>query len=387
MNRPHHFNPRVIAALISCLAVLATFSAPLFAGTPVKIYIMAGQSNMQGHGEISPVTTQGTLEYITANDPAGKYQFLKDGANWKVRSDVWMHYERTTTSLRTGGLAPGFGAGTGNTTSGPELGFGHVIGDALENPVLLVKCSWGGKSLGFDFCPPSSRVGSPAPVAEGDLGFYYNEILRLVNQATSNLATYVPGYSGQGYQIAGFGWHQGWNDRVTPAFSTDYEVNMANFINDIRADLGVPGLPFVIATTGMDGNQGHGYTQVEKAQLKMADAIAYPAFAGNVAVIDARATYGALDFWQPISASPSSTQGYHWNRNAKTYLHLGLAMGEAMTQLAPGTPVAAPAVPFSPGKTARKPPPASACCATACKSPPPRLPILPPSPMPAPRSA
>lgn len=308
------------------------------AASPVKIYILAGQSNMQGHGEISPVTTQGTLEYITSNDPSGRYQFLKDGANWKVRNDVWMHYERTTTSLRTGGLAPGFGAGTGNTTSGPELGFGHVVGDALDNQVLLVKCSWGGKSLGFDFCPPGSRVGSPAPVAEGDLGFYYNEILRLVNQATSNLATYVPGYAGQGYEIAGFAWHQGWNDRVTPAFSADYQVNMANFINNIRTDLAVPDLPFVIATTGMDGNQGHGYTQVEKAQLKMADAAAHPAFAGNVSVIDARATYGGLDFWQPVAFSPSpgGSQGFHWNRSAKTYLHLGLAMAEAMTLLAPG---------------------------------------------------
>lgn len=115
--------------------------ARLAAAAPVKIYILAGQSNMQGHGETSPVTTSGTLEYITANDPAGKYQFLKDGANWKVRNDVWMHYERSTTSLRTDGLAPGFGAGTGDTTSGPELGFGHVVGDDLENPVLIVKCA------------------------------------------------------------------------------------------------------------------------------------------------------------------------------------------------------------------------------------------------------
>lgn len=209
MSQYHRFNSRVFAVLLSCAAVAVIVSASRVSAAPVKIYILAGQSNMQGHGEISPVTTQGTLEYITANDPAGRYQFLKNGANWRVRNDVWMHYERTTTSLRTGGLAPGFGAGSGDTTSGPELGFGHVVGDDLENPVLIVKCAWGGKSLGFDFCPPSSRIGSPAPVAEGDLGFYYTEILRLVNQATSNLATYVPGYSGQGYEIAGFGWHQG----------------------------------------------------------------------------------------------------------------------------------------------------------------------------------
>ena len=110
---------------------------------------------------------------------------------------------------------------------------------------------------------------------------------------------------------------------------------MANFINDIRDDLGAPDMPFVIATTGMDGKQGHGYTQVELAQLKMADTTAYPAFAGNVTVIDARATYEGLDFWQPVSLAPAD-EGYHWNRSGKTYLHLGLAMGDAMNLLAPG---------------------------------------------------
>lgn len=34
-----------------------------------------------------------------------------------------------------------------NETIGPELGFGWVMGDALDAPVLLMKCAWGGKSL------------------------------------------------------------------------------------------------------------------------------------------------------------------------------------------------------------------------------------------------
>jgi autotransporter-associated beta strand protein len=321
-----------LIATLSAAAALAFPSIVTATAPPVKIFVLAGQSNMLGHGEMSPVTTSGTLEYITANDPEGTYQFLKTGPNWAVRTDVLIRDQ----NAKTGGLTTGYGAFS--TTIGPELGFGHVVGDSLENPVLLVKCAWGGKSLAFDFCPPSSRIGAPAPAADGDRGFYYTEILRLLNEATTNLATYVPGYSDQGYEIAGFGWHQGWNDRVDGLSSAAYEVNMANFINDIRADLGVPNLPFVIATTGMDGKQGHGYTQVERAQLKMADPVAYPAFVGNVAVIDARATYEGLDFWQPtpFSPSPGGTQGFHWNRSAKTYLHLGLAMGDAMNLIAPG---------------------------------------------------
>jgi autotransporter-associated beta strand protein len=295
---------------------------------------MAGQSNTQGHGEISPATTPGTLSYITtpANDPQSKYQFLKDGANWVVRDDVFIHYQRNVpldSGVREGGLTVGYGANSGNTTIGPELGFGSVLGDLHGDKILLIKTCWGGKSLGVDFLPPSSE-NYPPPLVEGDKGFFYQKILEIVNHVTASLGDHVPGYADEGFEIAGFGWHQGWNDRTSATLSAVYETNMANFINDIRDDLNAPNMPFVIATTGMDG--GSAYTTVELAQLKMADATAYPAFAGNVRVVDARKPYDGLDFWQPVALSPSD-QGYHWNRNAKTYLHLGLAMGDAMSFL------------------------------------------------------
>ena len=320
--------------------ILLAAASPLAqAQQPVKIFIMAGQSNTQGHGEISPSTTQGTLSYITtpANDPQSKYQFLKDGANWAVRGDVRVHYQRNValgSGVDVGDLAPGFGASSAKTTIGPELGFGHVLGNALEEKVLLIKCSWGGKSLGVDFLPPSSE-NYPTPLVEGDKGFFYKRLLEIVASVTANIGSHVPGYSGEGYVISGFAWHQGWNDRINNVLSASYQTNMANFINDIRDDLSVPNLPFVIATTGMDGLSGYGYTAVEKAQLKMADATAYPAFVGNVAVVDARATYQGLDFWQTVATSPPN-EDYHWNRNARTYLHIGLAMGDAMSLMAPG---------------------------------------------------
>ena len=106
-----------LLAMAACVAIATTQQV---AAAPVKIFIMAGQSNTEGHGEISPVGTQGTLQYITANDPDGKYQFLKSGANWVVRDDVWMHYDRLGGSLRTGGLAPGFGARHGQCHHWPR---------------------------------------------------------------------------------------------------------------------------------------------------------------------------------------------------------------------------------------------------------------------------
>ena len=217
---------------------------------PLKFYILAGQSNMQGLGTIAPATTPGTLEYTVANDPDKAYQFLVDAdGRWVVRDDVRIRY-----ISKHGGLTPGYGGGHDAEPKyiGPELGFGHHVGDRLENPVLIIKASWGGKSLGADFRPPSSG---------GETGHYYEEVLRLVKETVSDLQTYVPDYQGQGYEIAGFAWHQGWNDRINPKFTAEYAQNMANFIRDMRHDLGVPNLPFVIATTGMDGEKR--YTDLE----------------------------------------------------------------------------------------------------------------------------
>ncbi|MCH7228481.1 sialate O-acetylesterase [Haloferula sp. A504] len=295
--------------------------------SPVKIFILAGQSNMLGHGEVSPVTTPGTLEFTVENDPDGDYQFLVDGSgNWRIRDDVWIRDQDTS----AGGLTVGFASAP--DCVGPELGFGHLLGDVREEQILIVKAAWGGKSLANDFRPPSSGQ-DPVPLADGDAGFYYQEILRLVSEATNNLSTYFPDYDGGGYEIIGFGWHQGYNDRISETSSAEYEVNMANFIRDMRTDLGVPDLPFVIATTGMGGEPD--YSVVEMAQMAMADGATYPDFDGSVAVIDTRAGYEDLEFWQPVDLSPEN-QSFHWNRNAKTYTNIGLAMGDAMSLLVPG---------------------------------------------------
>ena len=135
------------------------------------------------------------------------------------------------------------------------------MGDALDEPVLLIKCAWGGKSLAVDFRPPSAgkppySLGEKADAAIAQdpaiVGKYYRETLALTKAALANIKDLVPGSDGR-YVLAGFGWHQGWNDRINDKFNAEYESNMAHFIRDIRKDLGVPALPFVIAETGMSG--------------------------------------------------------------------------------------------------------------------------------------
>ena len=85
---------------------------------------------------------------------ADKFKHLlgTDG-KWAVRDDVWIHYLN-----RKGRLTAGFGVKEDRI--GPELGFGWVVGDAFDEPVLLVKLAWGGKSLAKDFRPPGAGVRS-----------------------------------------------------------------------------------------------------------------------------------------------------------------------------------------------------------------------------------
>jgi alpha-galactosidase len=282
---------------------------------PVKVFILAGQSNMEGQGFIKADPKRndgkGSLEFLV-KDPATadkfKHLVARDGT-WAVRDDVWIHYLD-----RKGKLTVGYGAK--DDRIGPELGFGIVIGNAFEEPVLLIKLAWGGKSLAKDFRPPSSG---------GEVGPYYKEIVTRTKTVLQELKRDFPELGDRGYQLEGFGWHQGWNDRVNPAFNDEYEKNMANFIRDIRNDMGVKDLPFVIAETGMSGSEEKHPRALSlmKAQASVAE---YKEFQGNVAFVGTKA------FWRDKELSPTG-QAYHWNTNAETYYLIGEAMGNAMKKL------------------------------------------------------
>jgi len=322
---------RLIA--ISLLLTLAANSSVAPATKPVRIFILAGQSNMEGAGRIKADPNRnggkGSLEFLVKDAAtAKKFAPLVDGeGKWRTRDDVWISYLD-----RKGPLKAGFGARL-DETIGPELGFGWVMGDALDEPVLLIKCAWGGKSLAVDFRPPSAgkppySLGEKADAAIAQdpaiLGKYYRETLALTKAALARIKELVPGSDGR-YVLSGFGWHQGWNDRINDKFNAEYETNMTRFIRDMRKDLGAPALPFVIAETGMSGpEEKHPRAlSLMKAQAAVAER---SEFKGNLAFVGTKA------FWRPADQSPSN-QGYHWNSNAETYYLIGEAMGEAMKRL------------------------------------------------------
>ncbi len=305
---------------------------------PVRVYILAGQSNMEGHGFIAAESKRnggkGSLELLAKDASTAKRfaHLMGESGQWRTRDDVWI-----TFLDRKGPLTVGFGARAGEMI-GPELGFGWDMGDAFDEPVLLIKCAWGGRSLAVDFRPPSAgqlpySLGEKNDTALAQdpnmLGKYYRETLAITKAALADVKNLVPDSDGE-YVLAGFCWHQGWNDRINDQFNAEYESNMAHFIRDIRKDLGVPELPFVIAETGMTGpEETHPRAlSLMKAQAAVAERAE---FRRNTAFVGTKA------FWRPEEASPSK-QGYHWNSNAETYYLIGEAMGEAMKRLERDSP-------------------------------------------------
>ncbi|MBI1375360.1 MAG: sialate O-acetylesterase [Phycisphaera sp.] len=298
----------------------------------LKVFVLAGQSNMVGYGTVSG-DKPGTMETCVKANPKDYGKLVDKDGKPVVRDDVWVVNLSNKDKEKTGWLTTGFGGNNDGQHIGPEYGFGFAVGDYYEDPVLIIKCAWGGRSLYHNFLPPSAAE-YPTPQKDGDMGFHYAEVVRIVKLVTGDLQTYFPDYNGKGYEIVGFGWHQGWNDRINQDAVDAYESNLVHFIKDMRKDLGVADLPFVSANSGMSGWDvpARYKAKVEKhvtAQLAPGDPQKHPEFKGTVAGVETR------DFARTKEQSPSS-QEFHWNRNWESQYLIGKAMGEAMVGLEEG---------------------------------------------------
>lgn len=291
---------------------------------PVKVFILAGQSNMEGQAVAdldgkNYNEGKGTLKALL-NDPAKAplFKHLRtDHGEWSVRNDVWVRYQRENQPLLAGPLTMGFSVYGDKHHFGPELQFGHILGDYFDEQVLLIKTAWGGKSLNKDFRPPSSG---------GEVGPYYKRMIADIHKALANLNTEFPSYNQRGYELAGFVWYHGWNDGVDPKYAVpEYEQNLVNLIHDVRKDFSVPHLPFVVGElTGPWVNAPKEWNTLRKAQASAAER---PEFKGNVLFV---ATH---DFVRKPEDSPNPGHGHHEFGNAETYFLVGDALGKGMIKL------------------------------------------------------
>jgi hypothetical protein len=337
---PHHWPP-LLVALVTAITPLHGAIAGEARGLggsneptpkPVKVFILAGQSNMQGQAVVDLSGPdynggKGTLEALL-NDPAKSslVAHLKSAAGgWSVRRDVWVRYQPEGGPLMAGPLTVGFTPYADAHHFGPELQFGHVVGDAIENEVLLIKTAWGGKSLYTDFRPPS---------AEGETGPYYTMMIEQVRRGMANFKEEFPGSTASGCELAGFVWYHGWNDGCDPERAVPaYEQNLVHLIQDVRRDLGAPDMPVVIGElTGPWVTAEGEWALVRQAQA----AAATNPGVGNAVFVPTHT------FVRAPEESPNPGHGHHEFGNAETYFLVGDALGRAMTKLLAKAPVAQP---------------------------------------------
>ncbi|HUR55578.1 MAG TPA: sialate O-acetylesterase, partial [Gemmataceae bacterium] len=276
--------PRLLALALLLLP------APAFAADPkpVRVFVLAGQSNMEGKAKVS-------LFDFQAAQPETRPLFAhwRKDDKWTERPDVWVKFLD-----RNGNLTVGFGS---PKCVGPELEFGTVVGDKYDEPVLLIKTAWGGRSLYRDFRPPSAGLPADEVLAKmlaeaqkrnpkmtlddikTPFGAAYRDMLKEVNATLANLKPLFPAYTGQGYELSGLVWFQGWNDMISADATKEYAVNLAHFIRDVRKDLKSPKLPVVVGEMGVDGLTPSANVKTFKAAQTAGATL--PEFKGNVALV------------------------------------------------------------------------------------------------------
>jgi len=267
------------------LPILLTL-AGLAYGKPVKVYILAGQSNAEGHGHNAT---------LAKNEPD----------LMKARDDVWCFYAGKV----PGPLRPGYGFRY--ETFGPELMIGHVLGDAMDNEIIILKSAVGGTTLHRQWRSPSA-----VKRAGGEVGPLYNIMMRRAHNLLANLHDLYPPYRGQGFELGGFIWFQGENDTCAKeedgtGFWEFYQDNLTDLIHDVRTDLGAPELPvLIIKINDACWERGGAGPVLRAAQEYVAKTVP------NVA----------------MAVTKDLDSGYHYN--TPSYVTLGARSGRAMLPLA-----------------------------------------------------
>ncbi|MFU8848082.1 MAG: PA14 domain-containing protein [Opitutales bacterium] len=328
----------------------------LEAGQAVPFKITYLNKNANGLGWHARLDIPGTLNTLVRQE--GKFQYLVDDqGNFVPRGDVW--YKGVVTATANKWLD--IGCGASNKSIGPELSFGHLVGDHHEAPVLILKASQGNRSLSWDFLPPGSerfehteadgttwiyagykdspnrweKGTEPQPV-NWYAGKQYDDCFDAAKEVLANFDKSFPHWAGRGYEIAGFAWWQGHKDGGEQGTGSAglaaqrYEQNLVTLINTLRKEFDAPGAPFVVATCGFGGgkswNPGSSADTIFQAQMNVSDPAKHPAFKGTVNSVDTR------PFYRPPEVSPRN-QSFHYHGNAETYMLVGEAMGKAMLEL------------------------------------------------------
>ncbi len=313
--------------ILFCLSLVTQARAE-----PIRVFILAGQSNMEGKGALKHLD-----QLISDPATADTYKHLKNGDEWAKRDDVYIKYND---DRGQGKLTAGYATPTNRF--GPELQFGHVVGDALKQRVLIIKCAWGGRALAVRFRPPSSGLGDYTqrdkktkelkPLPSETYGEAYRDTIRIVKETLADIKSVVPDYDGSGYELSGFVFYQGFNDIIDAKKYEEYGTNLANLIRDVRKDLDAPRMPFIIGELGQQGAEPEKRYAEKHFRFRkiQADVANMDEFKKNVRYVKT-GIYVVKD-------GDKFDGGYHYMGRADTFFHIGRAFGEAILPLVDAKP-------------------------------------------------
>lgn len=304
--------------MLRTIFLLFALTATQAAAAPLRIYILVGQSNMQGHAKVATFDHVG-MDTKTA---AIHREMIGDDGAPRTCENVWISSigHNGKEDERHGPLTADYGAAGGGPKIGPEYTFGIFMQKHVQQPILIIKTAWGGKSLNTDFRPPSAgpyefnqqqldnfkKQGKDVAKLKADrdaaTGRYYRLMINHVKHVLGDIKRVYPDYDAQaGYELAGLVWFQGWNDMVDrgtypnrsePGGYGQYSEVLGHFIRDVRAELSAPELPFVIGVMGVNGpidQYGPDQQRYAGVHREFRNAMAAPAslpeFKGNVTAV------------------------------------------------------------------------------------------------------
>jgi hypothetical protein len=203
---------RTTLVLLALLGVGARSSQASEAEEPVRVFVFAGQSNMEG-ADSKVRDIERFPPFVGLGEPQKGVRFSYCiGREDKRRSDGWVELQPV------------------NGMVGPELSFARKVAERTGAPIAIIKCAAGGTHLGGDWNPDEPS------------GFeMYPLMLDLVRSSLAELDR-----KGVDYRLEGFMWHQGENDMFEESYQRDYGKNLANFVARVREDLEAPELRFYV---------------------------------------------------------------------------------------------------------------------------------------------
>ena len=305
-------NKRIINVLALIAIVIIGFTFNVAAkDKPLKVYILAGQSNMQGSAHKSTFAAMGD-DPKTANLLS---KVLDQNGDPIVCDNSWitcLTKRGDADTVLNGKVKVGYGFD--DERIGPEYAFGLFMDKALDEPILIIKTAWGGKSLAVDFRPPGAGPYKPSVTEKQQgnvpekekVGHYYREMIRYVQailKDSESIRKIVPNYNEkQGYELAGFVWFQGWNDMCNRHHIEQYTENMIHFIRDVRSELDTPTMPFIVGILGVYGTDPDSrkfdkglpvsaFRKTQFAAVEQYDGKVEAPYRGNVIAVDSGPFY------------------------------------------------------------------------------------------------